>query len=216
MAESDDWDRIYRARKTVCEMLADRGFVVDSKDLQQSSTELKKRLQIEHFDASSRSKLLIIVSHRSNPENKVVVFFPIDKLGIKNVKEFVEMMQSHSIYHAIIVTQNQSTAQARKALEQCAIPLPNSSAPILSFERFQEAELQINITKHILVPKHEILSDDEKREVMDKYKLQLNQFPKILKDDPVSRYYGASPGQIMRINRPSESAGRYITYRAVV
>ena len=104
-----------------------------------------------------------MASHKDEETNKIVVFFPADKLGIKTVKEYVEIMQNSCIHYAIIVTQNQLTAQARKAIEQCAIPLCNSSSHILRFERFQEAELQINITKHVLVPKHEVLSDYEKK-----------------------------------------------------
>jgi DNA-directed RNA polymerase I, II, and III subunit RPABC1 len=213
----DDWTKIYRARKTVCEMLIDRGFIVDNRDMQQSPNELKGRLGIiGEFDPVSRTKLLLIASHRDDETNKIIVFFPADKLGIKTVKEYVEIMQGSCIYRAIIVTQNQITAQARKALEQCAIPLSNSSEHILQFERFQEAELQINITKHVLVPKHEVLSDYEKQEVINKYRLQLSQFPRILKDDPISRYYGMTVGQLVRITRPSETAGRYVTYRVVV
>jgi DNA-directed RNA polymerases I, II, and III subunit RPABC1 len=219
----NNWMRVYRARKTVCEMLVDRGFIVDDQDLKQRSDELRERLHIDHdssFGASvsidSRSKLQFIAPRRENPTDNIIVFFPTDKLGIKTVKEYVETMQNHGICHAIIVTQNQSTAQARKALEQCAIPLPNSSAPVLCFEKFQEAELQINITRHVLVPKHEVLSENEKREVMSKYKLQLSQFPRIMKDDPVARYYGMTVGQLVKIIRPSETAGRYVTYRVVI
>ena len=164
-AQTDDWGRAYKARKTVCEMLMDRGFVMDFQDLKQNSDEMKERLQITgKFDTSSRDKLLLIASHRDNPTERIIVFFPADKLGIKTVKEFVETMQKNNIYHAIIVIQNQATSQAKKALEQCAIPLNSSSHNcILRFERFQESELQINITKHVLVPKHEVISEDEKK-----------------------------------------------------
>jgi DNA-directed RNA polymerases I, II, and III subunit RPABC1 len=210
-ATGNDFYRAYCARKTICEMLIDRGFSVEEKDLRQSPSELKERLGITNDIDSSRHKFLLQTSHKDNEEDKIIVFFPTDKLGIKTVKEYVEIMQSSCIYHAIIVTQNQSTAQARKALEQCAIPMSGSSHN-LRFERFQEAELQVNITRHVLIPKHEILSDDEKREVMNKCGLQLNQFPRILKDDPVARYYGMSVGQIVKITR----AGDYVTYRVVV
>ena len=50
-------------------------------------------------------------------------------------------------------------------------------------------QLQFNITKHMLVPNHIKLDEDEENFIIQKYNLKSKfQLPLILKNDPISRY----------------------------
>ena len=71
-------------------------------------------------------------------------------------------------------------------------------------------------SQHVLVPKHEVLSPEEAKQVLEKYRVKPEQLPYILASDPVVRELGAKPGDIIKITRPSPTAGVTVYYRYVV
>lgn len=79
-----------------------------------------------------------------------------------------------------------------------------------------EKKSTFNPTEHVYVPKHEIVSDKEKEEVVRKYNASPDQFPQILVSDPVVREIGAKPGDLIKVTRTSQTAGESIFYRFVV
>ena len=75
---------------------------------------------------------------------------------------------------------------------------------------------RVDISKHELVPKHEVLSEEEARRVLDELNISRGQLPKILKTDPMVQKIKANVGDIIRITRKSKTAGESIYYRVVV
>jgi DNA-directed RNA polymerase subunit H len=72
------------------------------------------------------------------------------------------------------------------------------------------------ILEHYLVPKHEIVPEDRKDEVIRNYGAGSEKLPKIHKDDPVVDEIGAKKGDIIKITRKSPTAGKAISFRLVV
>jgi DNA-directed RNA polymerase subunit H len=74
----------------------------------------------------------------------------------------------------------------------------------------------VDITKHVLVPKHALVSEAEKKHITDELKLTGKELPKILKTDPAIVDLKAKDGDVIKITRQSNTAGEIAFYRRVV
>jgi DNA-directed RNA polymerase subunit H len=72
------------------------------------------------------------------------------------------------------------------------------------------------ITEHELVPKHEILSEQEKKALFARFNITEEKLPRIFVTDPVIKAIGAKIGDVIKITRTSPTAGRSVYYRIVV
>ena len=83
---------------------------------------------------------------------------------------------------------------------------------------FDIKELQFNIAKHALVPKHEPIRDEKEierilKEICVHSRIQL---PLIHNTDPMARYLALKHGELVRIQRLSSSSGEYTCYRCCI
>ncbi len=67
----------------------------------------------------------------------------------------------------------------------------------------------------MLVPKHEIMTEEEISEAFSDVDYDFKDLPKIKSNDPVVKAIGAEPGNILKITRESQTAGVFVTYRIV-
>lgn len=201
--EDREVSRLWRVYRTIHEMVADRGYLVGDNELNMS---------LDHFKAQhmrstviDRTSLTFLVEHKDTMDQLLVFFTEDESVGIKPLKRICERMQQQQIMKALLIYQKNLTPSAHKVIQEMA--------PKYLLEIFQESELLINITHHTLVPKHVLLSKEEKATLLARYRLKETQLPRIQPSDPVARYYGLKRGEVMKITRPSETAGKYVTYR---
>ncbi len=195
---------IYRCWETCKTMLVDRGLEISKQ------FELAKQNEFyvlyQNKDAESGFNNYDIFG--SNTKNKVLVKFMIDfetvKVGnIVSVRSNVDASSKYGEDTKIIyVLKNKPNQSVLKEIKN-------------GDEVFYYNELIINRVYHRLVPKHILITESEKRELISTYDIKDTQLPRMLTTDFVARYYGAKVGDVFRIERPSPSAGTTIAYRIV-
>jgi len=80
---------------------------------------------------------------------------------------------------------------------------------------FDARTLITNPMDHVLVPKHEIIPDDKHAELLKTFNMKTKTNLPIIRfhEDIIARLLGLIPGSIVKITRPSPSAGFYTIYR---
>lgn len=175
---------------TLKEMLVDRGINIDRLN-SISDKELDTMSKVHKIFSLDVSDKLKIVYHINT------------KFKINELKKFMNDDE-----HIIIVFKEKiNNLNIKNMREQSNIQI----------EIFMMKALQYNISKHVLVPKHEIVKDTEEIDnLLNTYKLRKNQLPIILHTDPMARYLNIKVGEIVKIIRSSPSAGEAIVYRYCV
>lgn len=135
------------------------------------------------------------------PTEKICIF--LDSIqydfNVSKSSEYIIKLKNININHCIIIYKEKITSVAKKITE---------SINDFTIELFPSCDLLYNITKHSLVPLHKKLSYESSKIFKSKYGIHI---PIILSKDPVSRFYGFKPKDIIEITRSSG----FVTYRIV-
>ncbi|KAK3688174.1 RNA polymerase [Podospora appendiculata] len=226
-AFAKDTSRLWRAWRTIHEMVQDRGYELAEDEVKISLDRFKLEY-VEDNGAPNRAKMQFSARPSeamikkftppptaSNPDpapecGTIWVEFCPEKssIGIGVMKKFVQHCAANSFRAGILVTAVPLSAQARKVI--------SVTQQYTQIECFLEEDLLVNITHHELVPKHVLLSKEEKTALLKRYRLKETQLPRILQKDPIARYLGLKRGHVVKIIRTSETAGRYASYRLCV
>jgi DNA-directed RNA polymerase subunit H len=125
-------------------------------------------------------------------------------VGINSINRVAKAMKDAELERAIIVTDGRYTHAVKQGAKKKKIELLPKTFP--AFDIFQ----------HKLVPKQEILTEEEKAELLTKFKVQPYQLPQISSVDPTVKAIGAKPGDVLRVIRRSPTAGVHVAFRYVV
>lgn len=192
---------LYKVRQTVLEMISDRGYAIPPDMLQVS---------FEQFSVQYDAKSIDLYIQDETKEKPYYVYFHTDtsfgKNDMKNVvQKITNQYQNENMGIIILLKDKESTS----------IQKEKSKAIYKNVEFFEQKKMTFNITKHVFVPKHVIMTPEEEAEVVEKYETPKSKFPKISVSDPVAKYYGMKPDQMCRIIRNDPEVGLSISYRIV-
>ena len=196
MADNTKVLAIHKSREVLLELLKTREF----------NTEDYSGFSISEIHALFLNKQLDILL-TNDGERKVYIKYYLDKtIRPSNIHDIIEdLFNIEQILtpkdDLIIVIKDEPNDTLQK-LQHSIYAHDNIFITIMNIER-----LQFNILKHVLVPKHRVLTQDESLEIRKKYNIIDNDsIPSVSRFDPVSQALGIRPGEMFEIERSSKTA----------
>lgn len=125
-------------------------------------------------------------------------------VGVQFINQLKKTMDEAKVEKGIMIMGGRYTQAAKTLAKKRGIELMPRIFP------------SFNIFEHVLVPKHEIVGQEEREKVLNEYRVQPYQLPRLKASDPAAKAIDAKPGDIVKIMRDSQTAGKYVSYRYVV
>ena len=209
-----DISTLFKAKHYSLEMLEDRGYrLTDShkKKLKMSADDFYK-----YFDKKAKMNDISFVDSMKDiidtPKDTIYIEFieTSEDVGIEIIKGIINKAYDDGVRHIIIITKSKLGNSPKKWIINLSISM--------RIEVFLFGEMNKNPTNHFLVPKHSLVSSEERAEIQQKttgYNL-----PQISVDDPISRWLGFLPGDLVKIDRINLGNPRLVNeilfYRLVI
>ena len=190
---------VQKSFSTIREMLHDRG--VDTTSIKNVSCDdvlaMASSRNVFHVDIPS-------CAHR-------IVYNMNAKFKLADIRKLLDDDEGDgdggksAIQVFIVVTKDKPTHPGRKGINELGKDV----------QMFDMRELQYNVSRHTLVPKHEPIREEEViDDILKRYRLKTRfHMPLIMSTDPMARYLALKHGQVVKITRASPSSGTYVMYR---
>jgi DNA-directed RNA polymerase I, II, and III subunit RPABC1 len=196
-----DKKNLFKVRQTLLEMIEDRGYYIPE----------NIKITLEEFIILYNNKNLDIFIDSEHNNKKIYIHFHnevknFSKSDLKTLMQKIIGQYEDQDINLILLLREKENSAVSKELSKEAYK---------NVEIFLKKNMIFNITHHVLVPKHIILTKEEEIELLEKYNTTRGKLPKISKTDPIAKYYGMKSDQICKIIRKSPEVGEYVYYRLV-
>ncbi len=201
-------EAIYHSRHTLLDILDERGYEVTP---YRKFGPAEAKACAEDYP-NNYPALGFSVTHKEDKAKQIAIVYPGSRLNqTLRVNNFLQSVFSEypETTEVICMITDPTTEELHSAVAYQQWVLNKRR---ISF--FWIHHLVINPTKHMFVPRHEKVSDAEVPELLKQLRAKASQLPLIrFHTDMQARCLGLLPGDIVKITRPSPSAGEYIVYR---
>ena len=220
--ERDNLYKLFIVKRNQIQMLKDRGY-----DVKSSGEEifLNKQYSIDklldHFKNVYTAKIDEINSkkiykkkvtsirqalsrHYTRPDTGDIVyvyFMPPtsgDKVNNEQLKPFIKFLNDHSYKHYIFILGQELGTSAKNDLY---------GQQSVNVEVFRDDEMSINPTYRALYSEHQLLTDADRKPMLERTGWNVIDFPKMGPSDKIARWKGLKPGDLIRIKRVQPNEG---------
>ena len=169
-------------------------------------------MKVRGYKVKEQEKLdknqIFLLCEKNSGKNKevfqVLILGGDGTIGVAMIRDMVKEMKKKKIKNKLIIAGGKVTRFAKNEMMTNKI-------------EFIPAHLVLmNILEHEMVPKHEIISEEEANQILKKYRITPDQLPLIFNTDPVAMIIGAKPGDYIKVTRKSATAGLSIIYRLCI
>jgi DNA-directed RNA polymerase I, II, and III subunit RPABC1 len=212
-------ETIYRGRSTLLSMLSDRGYDVStySNYNQDDINVMLHAFSEKNRDSADLGPLDILVNHKTDG-TRIYVKYRLDKFKVskqldQTIEEIFKTKLELKDTLILIMLDNIAFKNPKEnRVEEYVNRYYIKHKYFIQI--FGLDNLLFNVSKHVLVPKHDILNKDELKAIIANYNLEhLKNFPTIRREDPMAKYIGLRPACVCRITYPSLASCEYVKYR---
>ena len=204
-------NKLFLSRPIILELLQDRGF-----DTEIYNNFTPEEIEIMYKSVSTKTSELSVLDIQLTNQTKqkiIVKYIFAPRIRVSNIINATETLLETELNEGdtlIVIIRDNLTSD--EALEEYFKQIYIERKVFCQY--FWINALTFNLTQHEMVPKHEIIEEEEKQELIKNLQItDVDKLPTIKKNDPVAKYYGMKEGNICKITRKSETAGNYVSYR---
>ena len=210
---------LFTSRQVILEMLQMRGYDISTYDnfSQKEIETMVQNMTLDKKTAKNAPTPLDMKCKHKSKENMIHVLYNFSsKLKIQTIETILNTMVEESTLkeNDKVIILSQDTISNEHIFDGQLDALYKKMGNKYFTQVFTIEKLLINIMKHELVPEHRILTEEEKKAMLEQFDISgYSQLPVILKTDPVAKFLGMQRGDVCEIRKPSETAGEYVYYR---